>query len=99
VVVSGIQVEFGALASAADAAGRTVGELEEGLGRLRAHVAALTSSWTGDAAQAYLAAQREWDTAADDLRRFVAELHQIVSTAHGNYRAAVATNTGIWQVG
>jgi early secretory antigenic target protein ESAT-6 len=97
VAVGGLRVEFPALEAAADAAGHTVADLEDTLGRLRTAVTSLTSTWTGDAAEAYQAAQREWDLAAADLRQFVFDLHRVVSTAHGNYRAAVVTNTGIWQ--
>ena len=92
-----IKVAFGALEVArGDVVGmatRIAGRLDD----LRRAVVPLAASWEGQAAQEYRARQRQWDAAAADLTRVLAEVGRALGEAEAGYRAAEAANTGLWR--
>lgn len=76
-------------------AARTV-VIEDQLATLDTRIAALQDGWTGTAADAQLAAHREWLDGAQDMRDGLATMRAAVATAHANYSAAVEANLRMW---
>lgn len=62
-----IKYEFGQLAGAAEDLRTSVAQINRMLDDLKSGLQPMVETWTGDAAEAYKAHQREWDTAAEDL--------------------------------
>ncbi|MBB5159521.1 WXG100 family type VII secretion target [Saccharopolyspora phatthalungensis] len=93
-----IAVDFRALEAGEDALRRAVDEIDFRLTDLEGVAGRLLSTWTGEAADAYQAAQREWNQAAAGMRENVREMHQLLVTAHSNQATAVRSNASIWEV-
>ncbi|WP_223839192.1 WXG100 family type VII secretion target [Saccharopolyspora pogona] len=93
-----IAVDFRALEAGEEALRRAVDEIDRQLSELEGVVARLLGSWTGEAADAYQAAQNEWDQAVAGMRDNVREMHQLLVHAHGNQASAVRSNTKMWEV-
>ncbi|MGW5789156.1 WXG100 family type VII secretion target [Saccharopolyspora sp. NPDC003752] len=93
-----IAVDFRALEEGEDALRRAVDEIDFQLTELEGVVARLLGSWNGEAADAYQAAQTEWDQAVAAMRETVREMHQLLVTAHGNQASAVRANAHVWEV-
>lgn len=93
-----IAVDFRALEAGEQALRRAVDEIDIQLTELEAVVSRLLGSWSGEAAEAYQAAQEEWDQAVAGMRENVREMHQLLVTAHGNQASAVRLNARIWKV-
>ncbi|QUH06323.1 WXG100 family type VII secretion target [Saccharopolyspora erythraea] len=91
-------MDFRALEEGEDALRRLVDEIDTSLTELESYVAQLLDNWAGEAAEAYRAAQGEWDAAVAGMRDNVHEMHLLLVTAHGNHASAVQTNNGIWRV-
>lgn len=70
--------------------------VSEQLDLLDARIAALQSLWHGDAADAQLAAHRQWVAGAQDMRDGLEAMRAAVETAGGNYRSAAASNVAMW---
>jgi WXG100 family type VII secretion target len=96
--VDQIAVDFRALEAGEEALRRAVDEIDLQLTELEGVVARLLGSWSGEAAEAYQAAQAEWDQAVAGMRESVREMHQVLVTAHGNQASAVRSNSQIWEV-
>jgi 6 kDa early secretory antigenic target len=94
-----IKVAFAALEAArtdvVGAAARITGRLDD---LRRAVVVPLAATWQGQAAQEYRDQQRQWDTAAADLTRVLADVGRALGEAEAGYRAAEATNANLWRV-
>ena len=75
----------------------SIERIEAQLADLRAALAPLRASWTGDAADAWDAHQVTWDAAAADLTASLTYLHQVLSNARGNYAAAIEANIRMWR--
>lgn len=90
-------MDFRALEKGEDALRRAVDEIDFQLTELEV-VGRLLGSWSGEAADAYHAAQAEWDQAVAGMRETVREMHQLLVTAHGNQASAVRANARIWEV-
>ncbi|WP_249124530.1 WXG100 family type VII secretion target [Saccharopolyspora erythraea] len=93
-----IAVDFRALEEGEDSLRRMVDEIDTNLNELEGYVARLLGNWSGEAADAYRAAQDEWDAAVAGMRENVREMHRLLVTAHGNQASAVRANSKIWQV-
>ncbi|MGI8310445.1 WXG100 family type VII secretion target [Saccharopolyspora hattusasensis] len=89
-----IAVDFRALEAGEQALRRAVDEIDIQLTELEAVVSRLLGSWSGEAAEAYQAAQEEWDQAVAGMRENVREMHQLLVTAHGNQASAVRSTPG-----
>ena len=70
--------------------------IEDQLATLDTRIAALQSTWNGAAADAQLAAHREWLAGAQDMRDGLATMRAAAATAHANYTAAVDANLRMW---
>ena len=90
--------DLAALDDAARALDDGVRAVERQLAELRAYLAPLRASWSGPAAEAFDAHQRQWDRAATDLAASLAQLHDVVQVAHHNYGAAVAADQRMWSL-
>lgn len=77
---------------------RAVDEIDAHLQELERCIEQNLGTWSGEAAEAYRQAQREWDTAAGEMQQVLADAHRFVVTAHGNHASAVRTNSRIWAV-
>ena len=92
-----IKVTFGALEAArtdvATTATRISGRLED----LRRAVAPLAAVWEGQAAEEYGTRQRQWDTAAADLTRVLADIGRALGEAESGYRATENANAALWR--
>ena len=93
-----IAVDFRALEEGEQGLRQAVDEIDHSLDELESYVVRLLDTWSGEAAEAYRAAQEEWDAAVTGMREDVRELHTLIVTAHGNHAGAVRTNRGIWEV-
>ena len=77
---------------------RTAQGIAEELRTLDEKVARLRSEWSGDASDAYDAAQREWTTCLDEMGRILHEYSERVSDIEGLYRQANLNIAGkIWK--
>lgn len=77
---------------------RTAQGIAEELRTLDEKVARLRSEWSGDASDAYDAAQREWTTCLDEMGRILHEYSERVSDIDARYRQATQTIAGkIWK--
>ena len=92
-----IKVTFGALEVArtdvASTATRIGGRLED----LRRAVIPLAATWQGHAAAEYRTRQRQWDTAAADLTRVLADIGRALGEAETGYRATENANAALWR--
>ena len=64
---SQIKVTFEAMDTAASDAESAASKIQGQLEQLKAELAPLVASWTGEAATDYQARQKLWDTSADEL--------------------------------
>ncbi len=56
----------------------------------------IQSVWSGAAADAQLAAHREWLAGAADMKAGLVQLRRAAATAHANYTAARTANLKMW---
>ncbi len=94
-----IEVNFGAVETAAGDIGSTAQRINATLEQLKADLAPITrdqSNWEGETATNYKAYQEMWDRAAEDLSNVLAQISQAVATSHSNYVSAESTNAAMW---
>ena len=92
-----IKVTFGALEAArADVTG-TAARIATRLDDLRRAVTPLAATWEGRAADEYRGRQRQWDTAAADLTRVLADIGRALGDAETGYRATENANAALWR--
>jgi WXG100 family type VII secretion target len=77
----------------ASTATRISGRLDD----LRRAVTPLAATWDGQAADEYRTRQRQWDTAAADLTRVLADIGRALGDAEDGYRATERANTALWR--
>jgi WXG100 family type VII secretion target len=90
-------VDLAALQSAADLLEKFESSAEQFIADVEQKVNNLHIGWHGDSATAHLEAQQRWKDGAQEMRTAVGQLRAILTTAHGNYSSAAATNTAMWQ--
>lgn len=91
-----VSYDLAALDTAAADIDAGVQVIETQLADLRAGLAPLHATWTGEAATAWAAHQARWDGAAADLAASLADLHALVRTAHANFAAVEAADARMW---
>lgn len=64
---------------------------------LERQIAALHAVWEGLAAQAQLAAQKEWDEGARAMQAALVDLRAAARTAHVNYTDGAQANVTMWE--
>ena len=82
--MSGIKYQFAAIAGAAADINSTSGRINGLLGDLKATLQPMVSSWEGESASAYNAAQAKWDKAAAELNTVLATISTTVSQGNDN---------------
>jgi 6 kDa early secretory antigenic target len=91
-----IKVTFGALETARGDVASTATRISGRLDDLRRAVAPLAATWEGSAAEEYRTQQRQWDTAAADLTRVLADVGRALGQAEDGYRATENANAALW---
>lgn len=82
--MSQIKYQFSAIEGAAADISATSGRINQLLADLAAQIKPMVSTWEGEAASAYQAAQDKWDRAAEELNQVLATISRTVS--QGNER-------------
>jgi WXG100 family type VII secretion target len=91
-----ILVTFGAVNEAAMDADSIAAQIAQQLNDLKAYLAPLVASWSGEAAAEYQALQTKWDVSATDLNQVLRQMAQALRTAGDNYLNTEKTNSSIW---
>lgn len=94
--MSEIKVSFGALGTASSDVASTAGRITAQLDDLKRYLAPMVATWDGQAAQEYLARQRQWDTAAGDLANVLARIAAALGTANDGYQQVERVNAARW---
>ncbi|MGQ4598687.1 WXG100 family type VII secretion target [Nocardia sp. R6R-6] len=68
------------------------GFVDESLDEIEKRIAALHTSWSGEAAAAHAAAHLEWTTAAGKIRDGLAKMRAAATAARQQYESASAAN-------
>jgi WXG100 family type VII secretion target len=71
-------------------------DIYDNLTTLSEQVERLLDTWEGSAAESFTQTVRSWQDAAADLHQRLAELHNMVGTAHDNQARTVRSNSKIW---
>jgi WXG100 family type VII secretion target len=89
-------VDFAQLQAAIDHMAKFGQEVTEVLDDVDAAMAALRSTWHGEASDQQAQAQRQWDEGADQMKAALEQLKTIAEAAHRNYSDAVSKNGQMW---
>lgn len=82
--MSQIKYQFGAIETAAADINSTAGRINQLLADLKSQIQPMISTWEGESAAAYAAAQAKWDNAAGELNVILGTISRTV--AQGNER-------------
>ena len=77
-----IHYSFGDIAAASGDITQTSARINGLLDELKSQLAPMVSTWTGESAVAYQAAQQQWDTAAADLNQVLATIARAVADSN-----------------
>jgi early secretory antigenic target protein ESAT-6 len=91
-----ILVTFGAVNEAAMDTDGVASQIAQQLGDLKAYLAPLVASWSGEASSDFQAQQARWDTSATDLNQVLRQISQSLRTAADNYLNTERSNQQIW---
>ncbi|WP_018682788.1 WXG100 family type VII secretion target [Actinokineospora enzanensis] len=91
-----IKVNFAEVANAAQSITSTSSQLDGLLGDLKSRLAPLRAGYSGAAAEAWDAKQREWDSAYDDLKQVLNSIGTAVRQSGENYEQTEHANASRW---
>ena len=91
-----ISVTFAAINEAAMDTDSVASQIAQQLGDLKAFLAPMVASWSGEASSDFQALQAKWDGSASDLNQVLRQMAQALRTAGDNYQATERTNSSIW---
>jgi ESAT-6 family protein len=91
-----IQVTFGAVNEAAMDADSVASQIAQQLSDLKAYLAPLVASWSGEASSDFQALQAKWDASANDLNQVLRQISQSLRIAGDNYLNTERSNKQIW---
>ena len=91
-----ILVTFGAINEAAMDTDSVASQIAQQMSDLKAYLAPLVASWSGDASSEYQALQSRWDASANDLNQVLRQMAQALRTAGDNYASTERSNKQIW---
>lgn len=91
-----ILVTFGAINEAAMDTDSVASQIAQQMSDLKAYLAPLVASWSGDASSEYQALQSRWDASANDLNQVLRQMAQALRTAGDNYASTERKNSSIW---
>jgi WXG100 family type VII secretion target len=89
-------VDFAQLQAAIDHMAKFGQEVTEVLDDVDAAMAALRSTWHGDASDQQAQAQQQWDEGAEQMKAALEQLKTIAEAARKNYADAVSKNGQMW---
>ncbi len=89
-------VTFGTINEAAMDADSIASQIAQQLNDLKAYLAPLTATWSGQASSDFQALQARWDASAGDLNQVLRQVSQALRSAADNYQNAERTNSSIW---
>jgi early secretory antigenic target protein ESAT-6 len=91
-----ILVTFGAVNEAAMDTDGIASQIAAQLEDLKAYLAPLVASWSGEASSDFQALQAKWDASATDLNQVLRQISQSLRTAGDNYLSTERSNKQIW---
>ena len=91
-----IVVTFGAVNEAAMDTDGVASQIAAQLSDLKAYLAPMVGSWSGDASSDFQALQAKWDASAADLNQVLRQMSQSLRTAGDNYLNTERRNSSIW---
>ena len=91
-----ISVTFGAINEAAMDTDSVASQIAQQLSDLKAYLAPMVASWSGEASSEFQALQAKWDGSATDLNQVLRQMAQALRTAGDNYQNTEKTNSSIW---
>ncbi len=91
-----ILVTFGAVNEAAMDTDGVASQIAAQLSDLKAYLAPLVESWSGEASSDFQALQAKWDASAEDLNQVLRQISQSLRTAGDNYLNTERANRQIW---
>ena len=91
-----ILVTFGSVNEAAMDTDSIAAQIAQQLSDLKAYLAPLVGTWSGDASTEFQALQAKWDASAGDLNQVLRQIAQSLRTAGDNYLNTERTNSSIW---
>lgn len=94
-----IKVNFAALATAQADITTTVARVNSRLEDLRRFLAPMVATWEGDAAVAYQAHQRTWDTSAAELAAVLQQVGVAVGNSNQEFQVMETRLAGGWSPG
>jgi WXG100 family type VII secretion target len=89
-------VDFAQLQAAIDHMAKFGQEVTEVLDDVDAAMAALRSTWHGEASDQQAQAQQQWDEGAEQMKAALDQLKTIAEAARRNYSDAVSKNGQMW---
>jgi WXG100 family type VII secretion target len=91
-----IQVNYGALDAGVTQIRGTFNRLQAMFDDLQAQVSQLAPTWDGNAKEAYLSVQQQWNQVNHALNTALSQMGTGVDTANTNFQSAERTNTSGW---
>ncbi|HXL16909.1 MAG TPA: WXG100 family type VII secretion target [Streptosporangiaceae bacterium] len=91
-----IQVTFGAVNEAAMDTDSIASQIAQQLSDLKAYLAPLVASWSGEASGEFQALQAKWDAGANDLNQVLRQISQALRVAAEQYQATEKANRSTW---
>ena len=91
-----ILVTFGAINEAAMDTDSVASQIAQQLSDLKAYLAPMVASWSGEASSEYQALQSRWDASANDMNQVLRQMAQALRTAGDNYASTERKNSSIW---
>lgn len=91
-----ILVTFAAVNEAAMDADSVASQIAQQLADLKAYLAPLVASWSGEASSDFQVLQAKWDASANDLNQVLRQLSQALRLAGEQYQAAEKANSSVW---
>ncbi|KQO95844.1 WXG100 family type VII secretion target [Leifsonia sp. Leaf264] len=92
-----LRVEFDAVAATATRLADASSGIREELAALDGRVAGLRAIWTGEAQEAYLRAQADWNGQMAELTTLLADAAAELSAAERRYQHAEHANASRWR--
>ena len=92
-----IQVTFGAVNEAAMDTDSIAAQIAQQLSDLKAYLAPLVASWSGEASGEFQALQAKWDAGANDLNQVLRQISQALRVAAEQYQATEKANSSTWR--
>jgi 6 kDa early secretory antigenic target len=91
-----ITVDYTALTNLQSRMAGIYQDIEQNLTTLAEQIERLRTTWEGAAAEGFQQSVQAWQNAAADLHQRLADLHNMVGTAHDNQARTVRSNSRIW---